>query len=342
MKSMNNFNNSPPPLELKQWQSQAPANTMILGEHSVVYGHPAIACALDQFITIDWQLRSDTKVHIHSALATIQTDLHTLNGHPKLQFVIKALQAFKPHLKHGLNITIQSEFSSTIGLGSSAAVLAAMLDGLNTLTQQSHDTLKLFEIGHSIILDIQGRGSGTDLAASLTGGGIFFEPSSKQSPQTKITKFPLDFPLCLIYAGYKTPTAEVLAWVAKQWQNKSEPLNRLYQQMGETTRNAFQALQKAYSIEGGDFFEFYQTIQTYQTLMEQLGVSDDTLNHLIQQLEQCPTVQAAKISGSGLGDCVLGLGTLPPEQLKPFKDFQVLQVNITPLGAFTKAIETPL
>ena len=209
---------------------------------------------LDQFITIDWQLRQDTEIHIHSELATFQTHINSLESHPKLQFVLKALHAFQPYIKQGLNITIQSEFSSTIGLGSSAAVLAAMLDGLNTLTQQHHSTTDLFEIGHSIIIDIQGRGSGTDLAASLTGGGIFFEPKPNDGSQANITKLSLTLPLCLLYAGYKTPTADVLAFVAQQWQDQPKQLKQLYQQMGQTTLNAFKTLQKHTQIEGGENF----------------------------------------------------------------------------------------
>jgi len=324
----------------QKWLSRAPANTMILGEHSVVYGHPAIACALDQFITIDWQARQDSEIHISSELAHFQTDIQHLNTHPKLRFVGLALQAFKPHLSFGLNIDIKSEFSSTIGLGSSAAVLAATLHGLNVITQQKYSTLSLFEMGHAIIMEIQGRGSGTDLAASLTGGVIYFEPKSPNQSKTKITKLPHVFPLCLIYAGYKTPTADVLALVAQQWQDQPKQLAALYQAMGNTTQQAFKSLNSS-----TETFEtpktlsaFYQSLQTYQQLMDQLGVNDSTLSILINSLQQCPSIHAAKISGSGLGDCVLGLGNLKAcdaSQTRLLSAYQQLQVNITPLGAET-------
>jgi mevalonate kinase len=126
------------------WQSIAPANSMVLGEHSVVYGHPAIACALDQYIYIDWQSRPDDEIHIHSALAEHSTNIQSLLTkeqaiHPQLKFVCHALVAFADHLTFGLTIRIRSEFSSTIGLGSSAAVLAAMLSGLN----QNHKTTEI-------------------------------------------------------------------------------------------------------------------------------------------------------------------------------------------------------
>ncbi len=330
------------PVTPTQWQSRAPANTMILGEHSVVYGFPAIACTVDQFITIDWQSRTDYEIHIHSELATFQTQLNAMEDHPKLQFVLKALQAFAPQLKHGLTLTIRSDFSSTIGLGSSAAVLAAMLSGLNTITQQNLNIDALFKIGHAIILEIQQRGSGTDLAASLTGGGIFFEPATNSQSNAKITPLALNIPLTLIYAGYKTPTSEVLAQVAERWQDKPQELSTLYQKMGDLTQSAFKALQTRPLQEGGGKnLKFYHTIIQYQALMEQLGVSDATLNQIIGLLMRLPTIHAAKISGSGLGDCVLGLGTLRIKPQHRLNAFKIMQHRTTSHGASTKIVTHP-
>ena len=328
----------------QNWHSKAPANTMILGEHSVVYGQAALACALDQFIEINWQTRSDDQIHIHSALAQHETNLSELTPHPKLEFVMLALQAFQAELPFGLNIEIKSEFSSTIGLGSSAAVLAAMLSGLNHICQQHHSTLELFEIGHAIILKIQGRGSATDLAASLSGGVIYFQPKSEIHLRPIIKKLNLSLPICLIYAGYKTPTAQVLKQVAEQWADQSEALDHIYQQMGTCTQNAFKALQNlpetADSLirTSDNLNPFYTAFDQYQDLMDQLGVNDKTLTLLINTLKKCPHIQAAKISGSGLGDCVLGLGSLnncSGAESDILNQYQKLEVNITPLGAST-------
>ncbi len=330
------------PPAYSKWQSSAPANSMILGEHSVVYGHPAIACALDQFIYIDWQSRCDQEIHIHSELANHSTDIQSLLTqkqaiHPQLKFVCHALAEFANHLPFGLTVRIRSEFSSTIGLGSSAAVLAAMLNGLNQITEQQKSILELFAIGHSIILKIQGRGSGTDLAASLSGGVIYFQPRSSEHPlQIKsLTQLNQDFPVTLIYAGYKTPTAEVLSLVAKQWQNRPSALVALYQQMGQTTQSAFEALQQQ------DLTQFYTLCKTYQDLMTELGVNDATLSLLIEALSACPSIQAAKISGSGLGDCVIGLGSLDQcsdSSKTSLDNYQQLRVNITRQGAKTRAM----
>lgn len=284
--------------------SRAPANSMILGEHSVVYGHPAIACGLDQWLEIHWTKLSQPRIEIQSNLACFKTSLDALAIHPELTFIGHALQAFARELQtdtYGWKLEVKSEFSSTIGLGSSAAVLSATLVGLNHICQTDYSLKQLWQIGKESILKIQGRGSATDLAASLYGGLVYFQPPS-ENKTLEITSLTSDLQLLLVYSGYKTPTAEVLEMVANHWQEKSNKLQRLYTAMGSITQHAYQALQDhRMSV-------FYLCVSEYQNLMRQLGVSDDTLEHLIDLLNHCPVMKAAKISGSGLGDCVLGIG----------------------------------
>ena len=320
----------------QKWQSIAPANTMILGEHSVVYGKPAIACALDQFVTIHWQTRQDSAINIYSSLGEHHTQLDNITLHPKLTFVIAALQAFQSHLTCGLDIQVESEFSSTIGLGSSAAVLAAMLSGLNTICKTEYDLIQLFEIGHRVIIDLQGRGSGTDLAASLSGGTLFFQPKTVLQPLPSIQKLNIHLPLVLIYAGYKTPTAEVLRQVALAWQDKPNELEMLYRSMAQVTKQAFQALQNQ------ELETFYQACNNYQILMDKLGVNDETIQKIIDALTQCEHIHCAKISGSGLGDCVLGIGSLDncnSKALSELAAYQSIAIKVSNTGAMTESAE---
>lgn len=316
-----------------EWKSTAPANTMLLGEHSVVYGHPALACAVNQYIDIHWQQRDDQALNIFSSLGEHHTCIEHMQPHANLSFVMEALRAFKNVLPFGLDVHIKSQFSSTIGLGSSAAVLAAMLKGLDHICRTQYNTVALFKLGHRIIIDIQKRGSGTDLAASLAGGIIYFQPQSDQfkDPIIKSVQCPLD--LILIYCGYKTPTADVLEKVAINWQDKPEQLAKLYQSMAESTQRAYQY------ITHRQMDSFYAECSQYQALMSQLGVNDDTLQSIISTLRNCEHIKAAKISGSGLGDCVLGIGKLDAvnnsigandQNLQQYKQ---IQIEIAQLGA---------
>ncbi|MDG4812304.1 GHMP kinase [Hydrogenovibrio sp. 3SP14C1] len=306
-----------------KWTSSAPANLMLMGEHSVVYGHKAIACSLNHRISIDWSTRDDNQIRIYSTLGNHCTDTETLAEHPSLKWVMACLQHYQPQLTSGLNIQIESDFSSTVGLGSSAAVLAATLGGLNHFTQQNASLETLFDIGLNLIHSIQGRGSGTDLAASLHGGIILFDPQNQS-----IQKLTSDFPISLVYCGYKTPTAKVLEKVATDWQDQPALLQHLYQMMGQTTEAAYQSL-RHYDINA-----FYRLANTYQGLMDALGVNDATLSHLVYQLRHDREIHASKISGSGLGDCVIGFGIMQPQTLPNYERIIVHisthGLNVTP------------
>lgn len=286
--------------------SRAPANTMILGEHSVVYGQPAIACGLNQWLEIEWRPIQTPHIEIESALGSIRTPLHDIQIDNNLKFVCHALKAYQKQLaakQQGWRLLVKSEFSSTIGLGSSAAVLAACLVGLNHICQTKHSLTHLWQIGKQLIIEIQGRGSATDLAASLYGGMVFFQPPTSTKPLT-IESINQPLQIALVYSGYKTPTAQVLAQVAQTWQGNRHKLNEIYHNMGQITLHAYQALFE------NRLSEFFLCVAQYQTLMRELDVSDQTLDKLIGLLNQCPNIQAAKISGSGLGDCVLGIGKM--------------------------------
>lgn len=298
-----------------KWLSSAPANLMIMGEHSVVYGHKAIATAINQRLTVRWQTRDDQQIHIHSALGNYQTELFkqsALPAHPKLQWMIACLNYFKDELKQGLTLEVESEFDATLGLGSSAAVLAAMIGGMQFYLQQHTSLETKFKIGLEIIHQIQQRGSGTDLAASLAGGIILFDPDNSTNKSINTPTISqvdcADLSLNLIYCGYKTPTAEVLKLVHDNWFNKTELLQSLYQIMGKTTELAFEAIQQ------NNLHEFYQLANHYQGLMDTLGVNDLMLSRIVYETRAMPNIHASKISGSGLGDCVLSFGELDNNQ----------------------------
>lgn len=310
------------------WRSSAPANLMLMGEHSVVFGHPALACALQQRLSIEWRIRQDSQIIIHSALGTHQTDLKTLAQHPKLTWVMACLQDYQAHLKHGLEIRITAEFESTWGLGSSAALLAAMLGGLDAICGLTPSFQQRFARGLAIIHQLQGRGSGTDLAASLMGGVIIFNPLTQAAESVDLPNTQL--PLQLWYCGYKTPTAEVLRQVAQHWHSQSALQTQLYALMGQNTQAAYQALQ---SQQWGDF---YLLINSYQGLMDALGVNDGVLSQLVYGLRH--SLPASKISGSGLGDCVLGFGPAQHPLPTTLHTFQQIDCHIDSRGLLVELI----
>lgn len=280
---------------------------MIMGEHAVLCGYPAIVCALDERISIRVEPRSDRVIRIDSRLASYEASLDHLHKQPELSFVLAAIEAYQERLQHGFDLHIHSDFSATIGLGSSAAITASMVKLLNHLLGIRSDLYADFRQGLAIIHTVQeGRGSGADLAASLSGGLVFF---SNAPLQIKPLPCPESLTLALYYSGYKMKTPAVLAYVEQQWQSQPALLASLYQLMGET------AVASKVALEAENFHQLGHLMAVYQGLMDALGVCDQTLADMIYRLRQDPAVVGAKISGSGLGDCVLTLGNKMPGEL---------------------------
>lgn len=283
-------------------ETSAPGSLMISGEHAVVYGHPAIVCAIDQRIRVQLRPAHDGHIRIESALGEYRAPVGLLHPDRRLRFVLACLERYPA--SGALHLAIESTIDPTLGLGSSAAVTVATLAAL--AAHGDHDTglSTLHAQALTIIRSLQGRGSGADLAASLAGGMIAYR-------NLPVDIQPLPVPpalLSLRYAGYKTPTGDVLAQIAARMQNDPAHYEALYAAMGDTCTRAIAAAQAQ------DWPQFYAQINAYQTHMHALGVCDTTQAAHLQQALARPDTHAAKISGSGLGDCILAFAdTLPPE-----------------------------
>ena len=60
-----------------------------------------------------------------------------------------------------------------------------------------------------------------------------------------------------------------------------------------------------------DWRNMGRLMNDYQELVKTLGVSDTKLDQIVAQAQRHRGLWAAKISGSGLGDCVLSFGDVP-------------------------------
>ncbi|MEN8260526.1 MAG: GHMP kinase, partial [Pseudomonadota bacterium] len=65
-----------------------------------------------------------------------------------------------------------------------------------------------------------------------------------------------------------------------------------------------------------------------QELMDEMGVNTPELQEIVSALQESAGVFGAKISGSGLGDCAVGLGYA---ELKDM-NYPVHHLEITPAG----------
>lgn len=280
------------------FKASAPGSLMVLGEYAVLHGKHALVAAINQRITVVISPRSDQQITLTSALGHFATERSQLKIVAPFQFVLAALQQFQPQMKTGCDLTIQSEFSDQMGLGSSSAVtvatLAALSAWLNIAALKDH--FFLARTARQIIRTVQGTGSGADAAASVFGGIL----SYRMQP-LHIEKFSTCFPLTVIYSGSKTPTAIAIEKV----RNFFTPFPALFKQICQGIEAC--TLQGIQAVRDSHWQQLGSIMNIQQGIMEALQVNTPALQTIITDLRN-KNVWGAKISGSGLGDCVIAIG----------------------------------
>jgi len=294
---------------MSHFKVSAPGSTMLLGEYAVLHRGWALVCAVDQRVTVQLTPRTDNQIEIISSLGSYQTQLMQLEIVPPFQFVLAALKKYQKQLKQGCTLTIQSEFSEKIGLSSSAAVTVATLSAITMWLQITYTPMQLIQRARRIVQQVQGMGSGADVAAAVLGGVVAY----RQQPLVA-EKMCWISALNLIYSGSKTPTAIAINQVETRF--AKYPI--LYKQILRAIDACAQ--QGISAIKNGDNKALGQVMTIQQGLMQALGVNTPVLQGLIEELILQPMILGAKISGSGLGDSVIALGTLIEDYVPCFSE----------------------
>ncbi|MGD9153229.1 MAG: mevalonate kinase [Gammaproteobacteria bacterium] len=287
------------------FEISVPGSVMLMGEHAVLHGYPAIVAAINRRITVTLVPRSDKSIYIDAenfgklkltldpAVKPRDDSLQS----KKFRYVIAAIKQFKNKISSGFDLRIRSDFSDKLGLGSSAAVTVATLAVLQKWISQKVDLDKIYESGIKTVHAVQNAlGSGADIAASVYGGIVAYQLKPLKIEQLQF------FPeIALIYTGYKTPTTEVIKQVNESAENAPDHFKNLYRMIGDLVLKGIECFKQENWQQLGKLFLQHFEVQ------RALGVSDAEIEKIIAKLNNMPQVYGAKISGAGLGDCVLAL-----------------------------------
>lgn len=275
--------------------ASAPGSLMLFGEHAVLHGRRALCAAVDQRMTVTLHPRQDRKVHIKSELGSLDGKLDTLEQVAPFTFLIAALQHNLP--PSGCDVDVRSDFSSKVGLGSSAAITVATLAAVRHWQDKPMDLNALFLDARRVIRNVQGRGSGADVAAATYGGIVAY-----RSDPVELEHLHVAPEISLWYAGYKTPTPEVIRIVDDLRAHSPDLFDRLFDAIDACTGDAIESLRK------GEIDQLGRLANIHHGLQVALGTSDSRLAGLVHLLRSQPGIVGSKISGSGIGDCLIGFG----------------------------------
>jgi len=196
----------------------------------------------------------------------------------------------------GIKITTKSDFSTQFGLGSSSAVTVCTIKALSELFEVKLSKREIFDVAYKTILDIQGRGSGFDVAASVYGGTLYFVTGGKTIEQLAISSLPL----IVGYSGVNADTVEILKRVKASFAKKGGCLSQIYNGIEDLVNRAKDALVEKDSQKLGAL------MNKNQEYLHELGVSSERLDRMTRAAFDAGAY-GAKLSGAGGGDCMIAL-----------------------------------
>lgn len=295
----------------------APGSLMLLGEHAVLHGRRSLCGAVDKRMEVKLTPQKSGILHIISALGSYESPVRELAPSSRFSFIIHAVGKQRDRLPGGLRLDVKSGFSSTVGLGSSAAVTVATTAALMEWAGQSYSREDIFREARGTIRAVQGLGSGADAAASVFGGVLVYRMDPLEI--RRLTCCP---PLTLVYSGYKEPTVKVVQLLEQRRNNDPEYFERLFDAIDQSVPQA------AGAVEAQDWPALGKILNGNQEFMSQMELSTPDLDRIIEILRSRPNIFGAKISGSGLGDCAVGIGDI---QLRGI-EYEQIDVKLSPRG----------
>lgn len=292
-------------------KASAPGKLMLLGEHSVVFGHPCLVTA------VDLRLSVTVSASMSNEFVLTAPDLGVMEYHrplaelgqgdiPKaVRFIEVAYALFLQRFPQQQAVVVQSknEFTSAYGLGSSSASTVAFLAAVADFYEVTLDTFALFDLAYRTVLQIQGMASGFDLAAAIWGGTLLYQKPAKlgEKPTVEVLDLSVnDLPFLVGYTGIKADTATLIAAVAKLREQQPKQVEQWFAHINELVVAAKHALLV------GDLETLGTLLTENQQLLRRLRVSSQELETLIQASLQAGAL-GAKLSGAGGGDCMVAL-----------------------------------
>lgn len=281
-------------------EASAPAKVILFGEHAVVYGKPAIAVPVSSLRVNVRVIESEqdgiaiVTPLLNEVLRVDDTDVDNNPLVTAVRYTLDALQIRQANLT--LQITSQIPVAS--GLGSGAAVSAAIVRGL---AQQFGRALE-DEVVNELVFEVEklyhGTPSGVDNTVIVYEQPVYFV---KGQPIERLV-FSGEYRLLIADTGKAALTRVAVGDVRKLYEREPERIQPVLDEIGEVV------VQARLALEAGDSLTVGKLMWRNHELLDQLTVSSAELDALVAAARNAGAL-GAKLSGGGRGGNMIALVT---------------------------------
>ncbi len=268
---------------------------ILLGEHAVVYGYPALAAALDRGVTIE--AVPTTKGGLRLGIPAWNLSVKADDDDPTarcLCAVADALSIGRPEL----SLVGDAQIPYGAGLGSSAALAVAIARALLTFAKRPIDAATLAHAATASETLVHGKPSGVDVALAITGGLGVFRKSTGLRPVKRPDGSIPSLRVLVGPSGQPRSTGTMVKRVAEA--TGERPADKRLSELGGLTDTGTAALL------ANDHAALGVAMNRAHVVLADLGVSTPVLDGLCE-LAKTHGAHGAKLTGAGGGGAVIAI-----------------------------------
>ncbi len=275
---------------------RAHSKLILIGEHSVVYGQPAIAFPFKQIeVKVTVKSIGGNTIHIESPFyqGPIEQIPEKMEGIGDC--VIQTLKVLEQR-SSGLKIQIASSIPIGRGLGSSAAIAIALVRGLFAFFNQKLQHSQLMALVERAEKFAHGTPSGIDMMAASSANPIWFQ----KQQEVESVKIGAPFHLVVADSGRVGDTYSAVKSIRDKYEMKPEKIEESITLLGKWTEEV------RLGLAVGDYQKVGEKLNLAHHHLALLGVSDEGLDYLVDTARAAGAI-GAKLTGGGRGGCILAL-----------------------------------
>ncbi len=282
------------------YQGSGCGKLILLGEHAVVWGAPALATSLPDGAVATVSPATDSShsnLHLKDAqgstLATLQVNA---SGQPLEQSLAAIMDILG--VQHPVTIDATLNVPPGAGLGSSAALAVAIARALGELSPKSK--VNIFRAVAASEAIFHGSASGIDQSAAMGSGLILFQKGIPPLCSPVESALPLNIAICQAAPG--ASTAAMVTQVLQQRQTHA----KLYEHFQQAI--TYVVTQAQHALKQKDIQSLGELININHGLLCAMNVSTPKLDaacHIARE----EGALGAKLTGAGGGGCVYALAS---------------------------------
>lgn len=268
-----------------------PGKVILLGEHGVVYGYPALAAPLARGVTAVVTPASAPHLEVPSGLSAAQ------KAALRRAFRRAVEQAGRPRV----SVALHSDLPPSMGLGSSAALSVAVARALLLAGDRAPSSRAVLALALAMEREFHGTPSGVDHTTSATGALIRFERG-----RAKVVVSPRPLKVLVALAGPRAATRDTVAALRARQARWRARYRRTFEHLGRLVDDGVTAIRR------GDLEGLGDVMNMNQGVLASLGLSSEALEGMVYRLRAMGALGAKLTGAGGDGGAVVGL-FLEPE-----------------------------